>query len=186
LTVNPGDDLQKAYRLNYGQMPDQVDYIITANGYKKAAVGLVSFKIKPVTLLYFKYQNKDGTGLVFQTDPSTQKYKAFKLETVSDGSLSTFTLYQPGMKQDVYYLGTADTTHPQIRYFEATANGGKFDLTWLSANLKTLVLNPGNINIAEADIASGTHTVDNPGTYTLTGTTADGLSVNSVLEVGTA
>ncbi len=186
LTLTPGSDLFSAFRLNYGQLPKQAEYIITANGFKQADVEKLAFTIKPATFLYFKFANKDGTGLTFQTNPSTQVYIAWELNTVSNGSLSTFTLYQPGMIQEVYYLGSGDTTHPQIQYFEAPENSGKFDLTWITANLDSLVLNPGNITIPTADIASGTHTVDSAGTYTLTGTTAAGLSVNSVLEVKAA
>lgn len=180
LTVSPGKDLQQAYSSNYEQLPATADYTLTVNGYKQAAVGDISFKIKPITLVYFKYADLEKTQIKFQTDPVTTEYKTWKFIS---GDVNQFVINQPGSVKDIFYLGVADTVHPQIQYFESTANAGKFDLTWTTQNLNQLVLTPGNIPIASGSINSGTLTVDTAGTYTLTGTTASGLIVISILEV---
>lgn len=181
LTVYPGIELQKAYKLNYAQLPASADFTLTANGYSKAASQSISFKIKPISLLYFKYADTAKTLMKFQTDPTTDKYSTWLL--LPGQSVSTFVINQPGNRKDVFYLGSDDHNHPQIQYFEATANSGKFDLTWITANLTSLVLNPGNIPIQSGSIPNGTYTVDGPGRYTLTGTTAEGLSIDSILDV---
>lgn len=179
-STTPGADQRKAYALNFRQMPQTVDYILTANGFLKAATQTITFTLEPVALLYFKFTTKGGNVAVFKTDPDRWN-TAF--QTQNNETPATFTIFQPGGTADVYYLGGKDTTHPQIQFFDFTKNAGKFTLEWVTANLKTLVLNPKNVAITGAQIANGTLVVDDPGVYTLTGTTAEGLTVNSVLEV---
>jgi len=178
-TANPGADLRKAYRFNFSQLPKTADYILTANGFSQPAVETITFTLEPVSLLYFKFSSKGGPNIIFKTDTANWNSPSKS----SDPNLSTFTIYQPGGTADVYYLGSGDTVHPQIQFFDFTKKDGKFQLEWVTANLKTLVLNPNGIAITESQIANGTMEVEAAGVYTLTGTTAAGLSVNSVLEV---
>ncbi len=174
--TTPGAELRKAYGQNVAQVPEKADYILTANGFLNPAVGILTFTLEPVALLYFKFTTKGGNVATAKTDPDNWNTA---LEPQTKDTPATFTIYQPGGKVDVYYLGGKDTTHPQIQFFDFTKNAGKFTLEWVTANLKTLVLNPKNVAVP----LNGNLVVDDPGVYTLTGTTAEGLTVNSVLEV---
>jgi len=176
----PGEDIRKAYQLNFAQMPETVDYILTANGFLKAAAQTITFTLEPVTLLYFKFSKEDRNVFIFKTDPAIWNTA---LNIPNNDNQGTFTIFQPGGKADVYYLGGNDTTHPQIPFFYFTKNAGKFTLEWVTANLKTLVLKPKNVVITGDQIANGKLDVDTAGVYTLTGTTAGGLTVDSVLVV---
>lgn len=181
LQVTPGLDLVKTYQYSWSQLPPTAEYILTANGFSEAAVKTVNIAFKPIQLVYFKYSAKSGGNPMFKVDPETWQAVAFEQ---GSANLATFTVYQPGGSKTVYYLGDGDQTHPQIRYFAATEDKGAYDLEWVTANCQSLVLNPGNIPITGGDITSGTKTGLAPGTYTLTGTAANGATVNSVLQVG--
>lgn len=176
----PGADIRKAYWLNAAQVPDTVDYILSVNGFLPPAPQTITFHLEPVKLLYFKFTTKGGNVAVFKTDPANWN-TALKLP--NNENPTTFTIFQPGGKADVYYLGGNDKTHPQIPFFDFSKNAGKFTLEWVTANLKTLVLNPNNVPITGDQIVNGKLDVDSPGVYTLTGTTEGGLTVDSVLEV---
>lgn len=176
-TTVPGTDLLEAYQQNYRQLPETADYILFVDGYRTPAVKKICFVLAPVPLVYFKFGTKDLKGVKFKTNPN---WPAVEME--QKGNIYTFTIFQPGGKADVFYLGSGDEKHPQIQYFDYTKNGGKFQLSWITANLKTLVLN-GNINIEPNQIVNGTLEVSDPGTYTLVGKMDNGLTINSVLDV---
>ncbi len=187
-TETPGQDLVQAYKFNYSNMPDQVTYTLTGQGFKKPATGKINFKLAPVGLAYFKFgTNEDGnlSGIKFATNPPD--WIAVEASIAEDPA--TFTIHQPGGTANVYYLGDNDTVHPQIQYFEATDKGSNnFELSWITKNLRTLTLNPGNYNIGGSEINKGskTLTINSSNTYTLTGTADNGETIVSQLyiEVG--
>jgi hypothetical protein len=186
LTVSPGKEVMQYYKNNYANMPAKVYYELGVNGFKKAATKRVEIQLMPVNLVYFKYALKDSkgvlSGLVFKFDP--EGWIAYKVDII-DPTLTTLTLYQPGGKTEIYYLGSGDTTHPQIQYFNYTSKGdGVYELSWVTANLVKLELIPGG-DIPADQINSGTKNVNLTTTtsFTLKGTAKDGSVITSILNV---
>lgn len=184
-SVVPGQDLAQAYKGNYGAMPDTASYVLTAYGFQGKPNLTLSFQLAPVQLSFFKFSvNKGGvlSGIVYRTNP--QNWVPVQLTVVSP-TLNTLTIFQPGQNSDIYYLGSGDTVNPQVQYFNATDDGnGQFQFSWVTANLKQLVLNPGSIQIASADIQNGSQTLSlTAAQYTLTGIGNNGNTIVSVLDV---
>lgn len=177
--TTPGTELTKIYNIrnhNAQFMPDSVTYSIIINGFEKPAQHDFVFKVKPVQLLYIKYKNPDLTGIMFAIDPSN--WGAF-VSSFGTNEL-TLTIYQPGSTTDIYYLSKDDTTHPMIQYFDIVDG----NLSWITANLKSLTLDPGGISIEESKINQGTCPIPNDATSViLTGVGNNGQTVRSVLEI---
>ncbi|MCH7410671.1 hypothetical protein MM239_14785 [Belliella sp. DSM 111904] len=177
--TKPGTDLTQIYNMgnhNAQFMPDTVTYSIIVNGYKQPARQDFVFKVKPVQLLYIKYKNPDLTGVMFSLDPSD--WKAF-VSSFGTNEL-ILTIYQPGSIIDIYYLSKNDTTNPMIQYFDVVDG----NLTWITANLKSLTLDPGGISIEDSQINKGTCSIpDNVASVCLTGLGNNGKYVRSVLEI---
>ncbi|MVT10234.1 hypothetical protein [Chitinophaga tropicalis] len=185
LEVTPGQDLLEAYQGNYESMPDTASYILTAFGYRENPQETLSFRLKPVELAYFKYTQKDAGGKLSAPAFATVPFGWRAARMVQTTNLNTLTIFQPGGYSDVYYLGSADTTHPQIQYFNAEKGAGdEYTFSWVTANLNSLALNPGNYNITGADIGNGSKSLKlEAGTYTLNGTGTDGTPIQSLLTV---
>ncbi len=180
--VTPGMDLVQAYQGNYGGMPATSDYKLTAFGFEdKNPTDTISFKLKPVGVGYFKFKDLAMTQVVWATNP--ENWPAFDVKMPTQQPY-TFTIYQPGGKSDVYYLGSNDT-HPQVQFFDyAKASGDDYKLSWITANLTSLTLNPGNITITGDQIKNGSQTLKlEAAQYKLTGKSADGSSIDSILNV---
>lgn len=190
LAVNPGQELAAAFSGNYDNMPATVNYTLTVNGFEQPASEQVSFTILPVNLVYFKYTQRDSTGILSGikavTDPEEWTAQALSFPA---NNLAVLTIYQPGGIASTYYLGAGDTTHPQIQYFNAENKGGNsFELSWVTANLdvsKGMILLPGNIKIDGNDVKQGTKTLSITATteYTLSGVGTSGESIVSKLIV---
>src|SRR5690606_10442119 len=185
LTVNPGKEITEFYRSNYANMPAEIYYELVVNGFEKPAVKKIKIRLKPVNLMYFKYAKKDAngelSGMTFKFDP--EEWIANEIQ--KDEDTYTLTLYQPGGKTEVYYLGSGDTTHPQIQYFNSASKGdGVYELSWVTANLDKLELSPGG-DIPADQINSGTKNVNLTTTtsFTLKGTAKDGSVITSILNV---
>lgn len=188
VTVQPGVDAMNGAP-SKSQIPDTASYKLQVTGYGSPVDATVSFRILPVRLLYFKYTRMDEQGRLsdphWAIDPAD--WKAVQQEGPTD--LLTFTVYQPGSRTEVRYLGPGDTTHPQVQYFTATpGDGGKQMLTWVTANVTSLVLNPGGYQVPRDQVAKGTYEVTPPGTtdYVLEATAANGDRVTSTLRVAPA
>ena len=178
-TSKPGTELTNTYNTgnhNAQFMPESVTYSLIIHGFKKPAQHDFVFKVKPVQLLYLKYKTADLTEIAFAIDPMD-----WKAVDASYGNNSlALTIYQPGFKQDVFYLSTVDTTHPMIQYFEVVDG----NLTWITANLKSLTLDPGGIVIEDGQITKGSHPIPKDATsVTLKGLGKDGKTIRSVLEI---
>lgn len=185
LVVQPGLDAIDG-AASPSDIPQTVDYILTATGFAPQAEARLSFTLKPVRFLYFKYLLRRPDGSLanpsYALDPADWSAFQMVLSTVN-----SFTLFQPGGTSGTWYLGAGDTTHPQILYFDTAdaPKDGKVTLVWQSANLNTLVLDPGGQKITGTDIAKGQLQVEVPkgGECVLTGTSASGEVVTSVLNV---
>ncbi|MBL6449583.1 hypothetical protein JMN32_24950 [Fulvivirga sp. 29W222] len=178
-TSTPGTELTDIYNMgnrNAQLMPDTVTYSFHVNGFKTPAKHDFVFKVNPVQLLYIKYKNDDLTEIAFKMDPI--HWKAAD-PNYGNNSL-TLTIHQPGYKQDIFYLDTEDTTHPMIQYFEVVDG----NLSWITANLKSLTLDPGGTSIDEGKIKKGTSPIPKDAqSVTLTGVGNNGQSIRSVLEI---
>ncbi|SFU19097.1 hypothetical protein SAMN04489724_0099 [Algoriphagus locisalis] len=178
-TSNPGMELTDLYNIgnhNAQFMPESVTYSLLIHGFKKPAQHDFVFKVKPVQLVFLKYKKDDLTEIAFALDPMH-----WKAVDASYGNNSlTLKIYQPGFTQDVFYLNTEDTTHPMIQFFEIVDG----NLSWITANLKSLRLDPGDITIEEEKIKKGIYTIPKDATsVTLTGIGNNGQTVRSVLEI---
>ncbi len=187
--VTPGNDLVNAYQGNFQNMPATVNYPLTVNGYLRPATAPQPFTLSPVGISYFKFGNMDNqgvlSGVMYRTNPANWGAAELQLSN----NLNTLTIYQPGGATTVFYLGSGDTTHPQVQYFNAESKGSnQYQLSWVTANLTNLVLNPGNITITGTNIPKGSQlvTLTSSQVYTLTGTAANGQSIVSLLQVGTS
>lgn len=175
----PGKDLTDAYNPNKHNaefMPDTVTYSLIVDGFKKSAEQSFAYKVMPVQLNYLKYQDESLTAIIYSYDPSDwgAVNRAFGNEAL------TLTIYQPGYKKDVFYLSKDDDTNPMIQYFEIV--DGK--LSWVTANLKSLTLNPGAISIDAEEIKKGTHPIpDGASQVILTGVGNNGNPIRSVLNI---
>lgn len=184
ITVNPGKELVKNYVNNYGNMPSTIDYKLAVDGFDKPTSDKKTVNILPIKLVYFKFTKNDNgnlSGMNWLFYP--KNWGAYKIETIGN-NLNILTLYQPGSKTEVYYLGAGDTTHPQIQYFNFTSKGsGVWELNWVTANLSALVLQPVGYTVPAGDIDSGKKEVNAAGDYTLTGTGKNGEIITSTLTV---
>lgn len=188
IAVNPGKDAALG-AASLDEIPATAEYSLVATGFDPQASGDVSFTLGQPSLVYFKYLNKadDDTlsGMSWQIDPTSWDSVGRQL-IVNPTGLNILKIFKPGGGHLTYYLGSGDTTHPQIQYFNADkVEGGQVTISWVTANLSTLVLNPGDISIDAADIPSGSKTVQLPSDkrLTLTGTSASGDQVPSILVV---
>lgn len=183
--VTPGMDVLNANEGNYDNIPNTANYRLTAFGYESDPFQDLTFKLAPVGLAYFKFLEKgpDGklSGATWNTNPS--EWKATSADLSKDPYV--LTIYQPGSKKSLYYLGSADKVHPQIQYFNAEkGTGDQYTLSWVTANLKTLVLNPGNYDITGANIVNGSKSLAlEAAQYTLTGMGTDDTPIVSILNV---
>ena len=181
--VSPGKDAVQSAG-SQSQIPAQVSYSLIAEGFGKPARATCGFTIEPALLLYFKYADRDAqghlSGLTFLTDPADWPSN---MTLAGDGGV--LTVYQPGGGSLVAYLGSADTTHPQVRYFAATVDAGAIALTWVTANVTALRLDPPGQDIVAADIPQGSLAVKptERTTYVLTATAANGTTISSALVV---
>lgn len=177
LNTVPGEELTKVYNIpnhNADFMPDTVTYTLTVEGFKESAICNFVFKVNPVQLVYIKYKNPDLTEIMFAIDPSD--WRAVSPVFATDSL--TLTIYQPGFTKDLYYLSKEDTVNPMIQYFDIVDG----DLSWITANLKSLTLDPGNISIS--DIEQGTHVIPSEtDTVVLTGIGNNGKTIRSVLKI---
>jgi hypothetical protein len=185
ITIWPGRDAI-ASAPDLQQIPDVVTYTLEAQGFQKPDTDEIVFELASVKVLYFKYlTNEDGTlsDVSFQTDGDWPA-----LQMVSDPNLNVLTVYQPGSKSAVLYLGSGDTTHPQIQYFASKpAEGGGFTLSWVTANLTALTLQPDGYQVPPEYIAKGSYNV-NPSvtmSYVLQGVLgSQSISSTLVVKVG--
>jgi hypothetical protein len=183
--VQPGVDAMNGAS-SWSQIPDTALYRLQATGFGSPATATVTFRILPVRLLYFKYTVMDAEGKLsdprWAIDPADWR----AIQQAGTADLLTFTLFQPGSRSEVRYLGAGDTTHPQVQYFAATpGEGGKQTLAWVTANVTALVLNPGAYQVPGDQIAKGSYEVTPSGTtdYVLEATAAGGEKVTSTLRV---
>ena len=187
LTVHPGED---AYQIggNSTNIPGATNYTFEAKGYLDPAYKTIPISLAPIEILYFKYLDNDkGTLSRAQASIVPETWPGMQIE--SEGvDLLVLTVWGPGGQMDQRYLGNGDTTHPQIQFFDAgKPSDEKVELSWVTANLTKLVLDPGNIDIPSADIAKSTKTIDigSATEIVLTGTAANGQSVRSVIVLDT-
>ena len=181
-TVTPGVDAINGAP-DFQHIPAVVTYTLQAPGFGPAASQEVSFSLASVRLLYFKYMNLTEQGQLsnirfsFDTQWSAQE--------LSLGDVATLVVYQPGGAIDTYFLGSGDSTHPQIQYFNASPVGGNYSLSWVTANLQSLTLEPSGTTIPVGEIASGSMVVSptETTTYVLTGLGTNGQSIQSYLTV---
>ncbi|WDF57261.1 hypothetical protein [Mucilaginibacter sp. KACC 22063] len=186
LTVSPGTELLQNFKGNYGNMPSDIFYQLSVNGFSAMADAKVQIKLLPVNLIYFKFTQKTGdtlSGMKWLFDPST--WKGYELNT-GGTNLNILTLYQPGGKTETYYLGSGDTVHPQVQYFDFVSQGnGAYLLSWVTANLDSLVLTPDTYNVPAADIVNGSKVVNITSStiYTLTAKGVNGDTIKSSINV---
>lgn len=184
VTIQPGLD---AIRGSFGsppQIPSTATYQIQAQGYSPTTpTQPVTFQLGPMPVLWFKFLNNDGgklSNVNFQLAGSWPN--GAQLNTLGD-NLSQLQVFQPGGATTTMYLGSGDTTNsPQIQYFNAATASPGSTLSWVTLNVTSLVLNPGNYQVPQTDIASGSYAV-NPSastTYVLTGTGPGGTVTSSL------
>jgi hypothetical protein len=181
-SITPGLDVYNASN-DKSKLPGKAEYSLTLTGYDPTNKGhnfttSVTLDIQKVQLAYFKYaKNDDGhlSGITHKTIPDNWPGTHYVVE--HDGS-AVLTIYQPGGNNSVYYLGSADTSHPQIQYFEQQESTST--ISWVTANLESLTLNGEDIS----DIDHGQYDVPSAGVYTLVGSASDGTEVQSILKVG--
>jgi hypothetical protein len=191
-TVTPGAD---AYEWSGGgTIPPDVTYQLQVAGYQPQATKEVNYQISPVKIVYFKFANMDATtgklsGLVSKFDPPG--WPAVNISNLG-GGISKLVVGQPGGKETVWWLGDADTTHPQVQFFDAVAgSGGKYTLRWVTANLKTLTLSwndgsPQSYVVPAGQLVKGTYEVTPKGAtdYLLTAVGNNAEVVTSTLSAG--
>lgn len=186
-TVRPGED---AFRIGgkTANIPASLAYTLTANGFLGPSRQTQTIPLKQIVVLYFKYMVRGDGGQLekfsYALDPPT--WPGLQITTgVPD--LAIFELWGPGGQMVTLYLGSADKAHPQIQYFHADPKGGgAWNLEWVTANLSSLVLNPGNHLISPgAQTAHGKMTFDPLGAQeiSLTGTSSSGEKVTSILRL---
>ncbi len=185
MSVSPGLDAL-AGAPSPSQIPPTAIYQLSAQGYLNTPTQSIVIQLGPMSVLYFKYTQMDNQGKLsfaaYETDGSWPNGS----QMVQTPTLNTLTVFQPGGVTTIMYLGPGDTVHPQVQYFNfAPAQGGGFTLTWVTANLTSLVLNPGNYVVPAPQIAKGTYIVKPVAdtAYVLTGTAANGQTVASTLDV---
>lgn len=185
ITVVPGKDVTAGWQPG-GSVPGTAAYVLTATGFAPQDVRTVPYTLKPVSIAYFKYRDRaqDGTlsGFSWLTDPPDWPAVEIQVSTAP----YTFTVRQPGGGSMTAYLGPG-TTQPQVQYFDAAAGeGGEYVLTWVTANVASLVLAPEGYTVPPGDVAKGSYTVkpDGPRTYVLTATPGGGgQAITSTLVV---
>ena len=182
--VTPGTDALNG-AADWQHIPGTVTYSLQATGYNATPSASCNVNIAPVTALYFKYvaMDKNGnlSGIAFATDPA---WPAVQFSAAGDGG--TFTVFQPGGTATTLYLGSSDKDHPQIQYFNvAPGTGGSYTLSWVTANVTGLVLQPSGYPVPGGDVAKGSTVVTPSKTtnYILSATAASGEVVTSTLTV---
>ena len=186
IVVNPGLDAAASSRAPWTNIPATAVYTLNATGFQNPATAKVTAQLLPPQVLYFKFMEMaEGGGLSvvgYSIDP--QAWPAMSVNLSAQPY--TLTVYQPGGTSNTLYLGSGDTTHPQVQYFAATAGpNSQQTLNWVTANLTSLVLNPGAYQVPSADIASGSYqvTVSANTNYVLTATGTNGAVITSTLAV---
>jgi hypothetical protein len=181
--VTPGADALRGAPGWPPSIPGQIAYTVIATGYGGSATSdPISFNIGPVKALYLKYVRMDAGGnlsvIAFATDPP---WLAAEFSTAGNGG--TYSIYQPGGAVTTLYLGSFDTVHPQVQYFNAKANGdGTYTLTWVTANVTALTLTPPGSPVTpgkQSTTVKPTQTTN----YVLTATAKSGETVTSTLTV---
>jgi hypothetical protein len=182
--VTPGLDAYRAAP-DPGRIPATAEYVLSVTGFRQPAEARLSYQLKPVRALFFKYGRLDGETLsdpVWEVDPKGWP----AVEVVMSTPPFTLTVYGPGETRQVLYLGGGDAVHPQVQYFGATAGeGGKKTLRWVSANATALRLEPPGYDVPAGQVAKGTYEVTPTQTtdYVLRATAANGETVTSTLRV---
>jgi hypothetical protein len=179
LTVTPG--LDAANVLWPASVPSPISYTLVAQGYTGPTRETIGFNIGRVQLGYFRFATKDGSGAL-----SNPKYALIppdwpsSMNTGLDG-LNVLTIQQPGGSSDIYYLGPTDKVHPQVLYVDYKPGDSGGTVSWITANLVSLMVQPGGTVIAKDQIAQGGLKVaGGAGTvYTLVGTSSDGTAISS-------
>jgi len=189
VTVNPGLDAAAASRSPWTNIPATAVYTLNATGFQTSQSAKVTVQLLPPQVLYFKFMEQAEGGalsvVAYSVDP--QAWPAYSVNLSAQPY--TLTVYQPGGTSTTLYLGSGDTTHPQVQYFAATpGENSQQTLNWVTANVTSLVLNPGAYTVPQADIASGSYqvTVSATTNYVLTATAANGDVVTSTLAVSPA
>ncbi len=184
LTVHPGLDALAA-AADWHLIPKNVTYTLQATGYDKPVSRDISIEIDTVKILWLKFANKDAkgnlSGITYRSDPPD--WPAVEIAS-SDPRLTTLVLYQPGGSKIEMRLGPGDTEHPQVQYFEADRSGDdKWTLTWITANLVSLVLNPDGYKVPEEQIVKGSYDIppDDKVVYVLEATNKNGETITSTL-----
>lgn len=189
--ICPGADALNSAGFPPVTIPDSVVYTFTARGYGGIASQATSqFKValQPVNVLFFKYINNSGgklSGATLMTDPENWSGSVISYIKPNEAYQSA-TVYRPGQPPLTLYLGTDGTDkHPQIQYLNATAqSGGVYTLDWVTLNLTSLVINPGNVSIT--NLASGSQSYTPPAGTTqivATGTSSSGDTVVSICQL---
>jgi hypothetical protein len=180
-SITPGLDVYNAAN-DKSKLPGTAEYSLTLTGYDPTNKGhsfstSITLDIQEVQLAYFKYANNDDgqlSGIIHKTIPDNWPGSQYVFE--HDGS-AVLTIYQPGGNNSIYYLGGADTSHPQIQYFGQQKNTST--ISWVTANLVSLTLNGKDMSA----IDHGQYEAPSAGTYTLVGAASDGTKVQSILYV---
>lgn len=183
VVVDPGAD---AYTIggDSSNIPGSLNYTLEASGYSTPALETICVRLAPIQVLYFKYtQNDDGTLSAPRAATLPSSWPGVRIEPAPHDVL-VLTVWGPGGQIETRYLGSGDTTHPQIQWFDAQeADGDELALTWVTANLTDLVLDPGGRTIPPDQIDRGGTTID-PGSadaLVLTGTGPGGTVTSTIL-----
>ena len=181
--INPGKDVTDVYNTqnyNVDQMPSKVDYTLIIDGFDEPAKHTVTFELEQIELVYLKFKNPELTQ-VLTPQISAVSWTQWGTSFPEPGTTKV-TIHQPGGHADEFYLSTSDKVHPQIQYFSVV----KGKLSWITANLDSLTLNPGNIAITGDDIKKGTHDIpERAEEVILTGVGTNGDPIRSVLRTTT-
>jgi hypothetical protein len=186
VVVAPGAD---AYRIggNSANIPSSLDYSLMAQGFSTPDTRTIRVTLAPIRVLYFKFLvDQDGVLSGAQAKLVPDSWPGQVVASQGD-DLLVLTVWGPGGQVVQQYLGSGDTVHPQIQYFDAQPPaGGNVSVSWVSANLTALVLDPGGHAIPAGDVAKGQATIPlgGAGELVLTGTSASGASVQSVILLG--
>lgn len=186
--VQPGFDALAA-AADWQLIPKKVAYTLLATGYDKPVSRDIHIELDTVKILWLKFGHKDAdgnlSGIKFRMDPPD--WHAVEL-TSSDPRLTTLVLHQPGGTKIDMWLGAGDTEHPQVQYFEADRkDDDQWTLTWVTANLASLVLNPGGYKVPEDQITEGSYDITpaNKTEYVLEATGKNRETITSTLYVET-
>ncbi len=186
LTIYPGLDTVKNSPGIPPQIPPTAIYQLQAQGYSATApTQSVSFQLGPMPVLWFKFLTNQSGSLSDVSFQLAGSWPNGAQLTQPGANWWQLVVSQPGGTMTTMNLGSGDPSNsPQIQYFNAAGASPGFTLSWVTANVTSMVLNPGGYQVPAADIANGSYAV-NPSvttTYVLTATGPNG-TVNSSLPV---